>query len=143
MTDLHRTVGGLLTRDPLLGILLLNHAAALQGAQPPATSLIVASWADDDRPGAPAGGELFTVDAHVSRDVLHPHRALAAVLDRVHAVLTAGPLAVERLTDTGIPNIGGGTVSRAATWAVGAVGAGALVRPAAGYRWSDAASSSR
>jgi hypothetical protein len=143
MTDLHRTVGGLLTRDPLLGTLLLNHAAALQGEQPPAPSLIVGSWADDDRPGAPADGELFTVDAHVSRDVLHPHRALAAVLDTVHAVLTGGPLAVERLTGTGVPNIGGGTVSRAATWAVAAVDADALGRPAADYRGSDAASSSR
>lgn len=143
MTDLHRTVGGLLTRDPLVGNLLLNHAAALQGAPPPAASLIVGSWADDDRPGAPAGGELFTVDAHVSRDVVHPHRALAAVLDTVHAVLTGGHLTVERLTDTGVPNIGGGTVSRAATWAVAAVGAGALGRPAAGYPRSDAASSSR
>ena len=142
MTDLHRAVGGLLTRDPLLGTLLLNYAAGLMWEQTPAPSSIIPSWAADDRPGAPAGGELFTVEAHVSRETPHPRRALDAVLDTVHAVLTAGPVEVERLADTAVPDIGGGTVSRAATWALAPAAAGA-VRPAARYRPSGAASSNR
>ena len=143
MTDLHRTVGGLLTRDPLLGILLLNHAAALQWEQAPAASSIVPSWAADDRPGAPAGAELFTVEAHVSRDAPHPHRALESVLERVHGVLTGGPVDAARLDDTDVPDIGRGTVSRAATWALVPAAAVALGRSAAGYRPSGAASSNR
>ena len=118
MTDLHLVVGGLLTRDPVLAPLLLNHAAALQWAQAPASSSIVPSWAADERPGAPDGGELFTVEAHVSRETPHPHRCLDTVLDTVHAVLTRGPVVVERLADTDVPDIGGGTVSPAAPWAL-------------------------
>jgi hypothetical protein len=143
MTDLHLAVGGLLTRDPLLGTLLLNHAAALQWEQAPAVSSIIPSWAADDRPGAPAASELFTVEAHVSRDAEHPHRCLTAVLDTVHAVLTGGPVDVERLEDPEVPHIGGGTVSRAACWALAPAATGALGRGAAGYRPSGAASSSR
>jgi hypothetical protein len=142
MTDLHLTVGGLLTRDPLLGTLLLNHAASLQWEQAPAVSSLIPSWAADDRPGAAAGSELFTVVVHVSRDAAQPHHALDSVLDTVHAVLTAGPVAVERLAGTAVPDIGGGTVSRAATWALAPAAAGVL-RPAAGYRPSGAASSNR
>src|SRR3712207_8628163 len=56
-TTLFRSVGGLLTRDPLLGTLLLHHAAGLQWEQLPVPSSIVPSWAADDRPGAPADGE--------------------------------------------------------------------------------------
>ncbi len=67
MTDLHLVVGGLLTRDPMLGTLLLDHAAGLQWEQLTVPSSIVPSWAADDRPGASAGGELLTVEAHVSR----------------------------------------------------------------------------
>ena len=143
MTDLHRTVGGLLTRDPLLGILLLNHAAALQWEQAPAASSIVPSWAADDRLGAPAGGELLTVEAHVSRYAPRPRRCLDDVLDTVHAVLTGGPVRAERLHDGGAPDIGRGTVSRSATWALALVAVGVLGDPAAGYRPSGAASSSR
>ncbi|WP_100500947.1 hypothetical protein [Geodermatophilus chilensis] len=143
MTDLHLLVGGLLTRDPVLATLLLNHAAALQWAQPPAPSSIVPSWSADERPGAPDGGELLTVEAHVSRDTPHPHRCLEIVLDTVHAVLTGGPVGVERLADAGVPNISGGTVSRAATWALALAAPGALGRPAAGYRSSGTASSNR
>lgn len=143
MTDLHLVVGGLLTRDPTLATLLLNHATALQWSQTPAPSSIVPSWAADGRPGAPDGGELLTVEAHVSRDAPHPHRCLDTVLDRVHAVLSAGPVGVERLADADVPDIGGGTVSRAATWAVSPALPGALAEPAAGYRPSGAASSNR
>ena len=143
MTDLRLAVGGLLTRDPLLSTLLLNHAASLQWEQTPAPSSIIPSWAADDRPGAPAGSQLFTVEAHVSRDATHPHRSLEAVLDTVHAVLTGGPLGVERLADTAVPHIGGGTVSRAATWALTLAAAGALGQSAAGHRASGAASSNR
>ena len=143
MTDLHLVVGGLLTRDPVLAPLLLNHAAALQWAQAPASSSIVPSWAADERPGAPDGGELFTVEAHASRDTPHPHRCLDTVLDTVHAVLTRGPIGVERLADADVPDIGGGTVSRAATWALTLAASDVLGRPAAGYRPSGAASSNR
>jgi hypothetical protein len=143
MTDLHLVVGGLLTRDPVLAPLLLNHAAALQWAQAPASSSIVPSWAADERPGAPDGGELFTVEAHVSRETPHPHRCLDTVLDTVHAVLTRGPVVVERLADTDVPDIGGGTVSRAATWALTLAVPDALGRPATGYGSSGAASSNR
>ena len=130
MTDLHLVVGGLLTRDPVLAPLLLHHAAALQCAQAPAASSIVPSWAADERPGAPDGGELFTVEAHVSRETPHPHRSLDTVLDTVHAVLTRGPISVERLADTDVPDIGGGTVSRVAPWAPSLAAAG-VPRPAA------------
>jgi hypothetical protein len=143
MTDLHLVVGGLLTRDPLLATLLLNHAAGLQWEQLPVPSSIVPSWAADERPGAPAGGELLTVEAHVSRDAPHPHRCLDHVLDTVHAVLTGGPVRIERLRTAGVPDIGRGTVSRSATWALAPVAVGALGHPAAGYRPSGAASSSR
>ena len=143
MTDLHLVVGGLLTRDPVLASLLLNHAAALQWAQAPASSSIVPSWAADERPGAPDGGELFTVEAHVSRETPHPHRCLDTVLDTVHAVLTRGPVVVERLADTDVPDIGGGTVSRAATWALTLAVPDVLGRPATGYGSSGAASSNR
>lgn len=143
MTDLHRTVGGLLTRDRLLGALLLNHAAALQELQPQSLSLIVPWWAADERPGAPDDGELLTVQAHVSREVAHAHRCLVVVLDRVHAVLTGGPVRAERLTEDAVPNIGGGTVSRAATWALAPATSLTLGRPTVGYRPSEAASSSR
>ncbi|MGR6967359.1 hypothetical protein ACU610_23155 [Geodermatophilus sp. URMC 61] len=143
MTDLHLVVGGLLTRDPVLAPLLLNYATALQWAQTPAPSSIVPSWAADERPGAPDGGELFTVEAHASRDTPHPHRYLDTVLDTVHAVLTRGPVGVERLADVDVPDIGGGTVSRAATWALAPVAADVLGRPAAGYRPSGAVSSNR
>ena len=143
MTDLHLTVGGLLTRDPLLGTLLLNHAAAVLREQTPAPSSIIPSWAADDRPGAPADGELFTVEAHVSRDAPHPHRALDAVLATVHTVLTGGAVVVQRLADTDVPDIGSGTLSRAATWALAPATAGVLGRPAAGYRASGTASSNR
>ena len=143
MTDLHLVVGGLLTRDPVLAPLLLNHAAALQWPQAPAASSIVPSWAADERPGAPDGGELLTVEAHVSRDTPHPHRCLDTVLDTVHAVLTRGPVGVERLAGADVPDIGGGTVSRAATWALALAAPDVLGRPAAGYRPSGAASSNR
>ena len=143
MTDLRLAVGGLLTRDPLLATLLLNHAACLQWEQSPAPSSIIPSWSADDRPDAPAGSELFTVEVHVSRDALHPHRSLEAVLDTVHAVLTGGRVGAERLADTAVPDIGGGTVSRAATWAVVPGAAGALGQSAAGYGPSEAASSNR
>jgi hypothetical protein len=143
MTDLHLVVGGLLTRDPVLAPLLLNHAAALQWAQAPASSSIVPSWAADERPSAPDGGELFTVEAHVSRETPHPHRCLDTVLDTVHAVLTRGPVVVERLADTDVPDIGGGTVSRAATWALALAVPDVLGRPATGYGSSGAASSNR
>jgi hypothetical protein len=86
---------------------------------------------------------LFTVEAHVSRDTPHPHRALAAVLERVHGVLTGGPVDAARLDDTDVPDIGRGTVSRAATWALAPAAAVALGRSAAGYRPSGAASSNR
>jgi hypothetical protein len=142
MTDLHLVVGGLLTRDPLLGPLLLNHAVSLQWEHAPAPSSIVPSWAPDERPGAPAGSELLIVEASVPRDVAQPHRCLDAVLDAVHAVLTAGPVAAERLDAAGPPDIGGGTVSRAATCALAPVAAGVLGQPAA-YRASGAASSNR
>ncbi|SDM47798.1 hypothetical protein SAMN05660642_02532 [Geodermatophilus siccatus] len=143
MTDLHLVVGGLLTRDPVLAPLLLNHAAALQWAQAPAPTSIAPSWAADERPGAPDGGELLTVEAHVSRDTPHPHRCLDTVLDTVHAVLTRGPIRVERLADADVPDIGGGTVSRAATWALTLAAPDVLDRPATGYRSSGAASSNR
>ena len=143
MTDLHRAVGGLLTRDPLLATLLLNHAASLQWGRRQGVSAIIPSWAADDRPGAPADGELFTVEAHVSRDAPQPHRALDAVLATVHDVLIGGPVVVERLDDTDVPDIGGGTISRAATWALAPAAAGVLTQPAAGYRPSEAASSNR
>ena len=143
MTDLHLVVGGLLTRDPVLAPLLLNHAAALQWEQAPSASSIVPSWAADERPGAPDSGELFTVEAHVSRDTPHPDRCLDAVLDTVHAVLTRGPVGVERLADVDVPDIGGGTVSRAATWALTLAAADVRGRPAAGYRPSGAVSSNR
>ncbi|SHN71609.1 hypothetical protein SAMN05660350_01925 [Geodermatophilus obscurus] len=142
MTDLHLVVGGLLTRDPLLATLLLNHAAGLQCEQLPVPSSIVPSWAADDRPGAPADGELLTVEAFVSRDTPCPHRCLDDVLDTVHAVLTGGPVRAERLDD-GVPDIGRGTVSRSATWALAPVAVGVLGHPAAGYRPPGAASSSR
>ena len=143
MTDLHLTVGGLLTRDPLLPPLLLNHAPALQWEQAPAMSSIIPSWSADHPPRASVGRELFTVEAHVSRDTEHPHRHLAAVLDAVHAVLTGGPVGVERLDDTEVPDIGGGTVSRAATWALVPWATGAVGQPRAGYRPSGTASSNR
>ncbi len=143
MTDLHLVVGGLLTRDPLLGTLLLNHAAGLQWGQLPVPSSIVPSWAADDRPGVPAGGELLTVEAHVSRYAPHPHRCLDDVLDTVHAVLTDGPVGVERLDDVDVPDISGGTVSGTATWALVPWAAGAVGQPGAGYRPSGAASSNR
>jgi hypothetical protein len=143
MTDLHLVVGGLLTRDPVLASLLLNHAAALQWEQTPAPSSIIPSWAADERPGVPDGGELLTVQAHVARDTPHPHRCLDTVLDRVHAVLTRGPVRVERLADVDVPDIGGGTVSRAATWALSLATSDALGRPATGYRPSGAVSSNR
>lgn len=143
MTDLHLAVGGLLTRHPLLGVLLLNHAASLHWEQAPAVSSLVPSWTADDRPGASAGSELFSVEVHVSRDTPHPHRALDAVLDQVHDVLTGEPLGVERLEDTAVPDISGGTVSRTATWALVPGSAGALGQPAAGYLPSEAASSNR
>lgn len=142
MTDLHLVVGGLLTRDPLLGPLLLNHAVSLQWEHAPAPSSIVPSWAPDERPGAPAGGELLTVEAFVPRDVAQPHRCLDAVLDAVQAVLTAGPVAAQRLDGAAPPDIGGGTVSRVATWALAPAAAGVLGQPAA-YRESGAASSNR
>jgi hypothetical protein len=143
MTDLHLVVGGLLTRDPLLATLLLNHAAGLQWGRLPVPSSIVPSWAADERPGAPTGGELLTVEAHVSRHAPRPHRCLDDVLDTVHAVLTGGPVRAERLDDGGVPDIGSGTVSRSATWALAPVAVGVLGHPAAGYRPSGAASSSR
>ncbi len=142
MTDLHLVVGGLLTRDPLLGPLLLNHAAGLRWEHPPARSSIVPSWAPDERPGAPAGSELLTVEASVPRDVARPHRCLDAVLDTVHAVLTGGPVGAERLDAGDPPDIGGGTVSRAATWALAPVAAAVLAQPAT-YRASGAVSSNR
>jgi hypothetical protein len=61
----------------------------------------------------------------------------------VHAVLTRGPIAVERMADVDVPDIGGGTVSRAATWALTLAASDVLGRPAAGYRPSGAASSNR
>ena len=143
MTHLHLVVGGLLTRDPVLAPLLLNHAAALQWAQAPAASSIVPSWAADERPGAPDGSELLTVEARVPRDTPHPHRCLDTVLDTVHAALTGGPVRVERLADADVPDIGGGTVSRAATWALAPAVPDALDRPSAGYRPSGAVSSNR
>ena len=143
MTNLHLVVGGLLTRDPVLAHLLLNHAAALQWERTPAPSSIIPSWAADERPGAPDGGELLTVEAHVSRDTPYPHRCLDTVLDTVHAVLTRGPVGVERLADADVPDIGGGTVSRAATWALALATSDALGRPAAGYPPSGAVSSNR
>jgi hypothetical protein len=143
MTDLHLVVGGLLTRDPVLAPLLLNHAAALQWERTPAPSSIVPSWAADERPGAPDGGELLTVEAHVARDTPHPHRCLDTVLDRVHAVLTRGPVGVERLAYAEVPDIGRGTVSRAATWALTLATSDALGRLATGYRAPGAVSSNR
>ncbi len=145
MTDLHLVVGGLLTRDPLLGTLLLNHAAGLQWGQLPVPSSIVPSWAADDRPGVPAGGELLTVEAHVSRYAPHPHRCLDDVLDTVHAVLTGGPVRAERLGDGGVPDIGRGTVSRSATWALTPVAVGVLgtPRPATARREPPAPAGSR
>ena len=143
MTDLHLVVGGLLTRDPLLAGLLLNHAVASQWAEAPAASALVPSWAADDRPGAPAGSELFTVEVSVTRDTPRPHRYLDTVLGTVHAVLTSGPLDAERLADAEVPDIGAGTVSRAVTWALTPAAAGVLGRPAADSRSPGAASSSR
>ena len=143
MTDLHLAVGGLLTRDPLLAPLLLNHAAALQWGRAPAASSIIPGWSADDRPGAPIGSELFTVEAHVSRYTERPHRHLATVLDTVHAVLTGGPVGVERLDDVDVPDISGGTVSGTATWALVPWAAGAVGQPGAGYRPSGAAISNR
>ena len=90
-----------------------------------------------------AGGELLTVEAHVSRHAPRPHRCLDDVLDTVHAVLTGGPVHAERLDDGGVPDIGSGTVSRSATWALAPVAVGVLGHPAAGYRPSGATSSSR
>ncbi len=143
MTDLRLVVGGLLTRDPLLGTLLLNHAAGLQWEQLPVPSSIIPSWAADDRPAAPAGGELLTIEAHVPRDAARPHRCLDDVLDTVHAVLTGGPVHAKRLDVGGVPDIGRGTVSRSATWALAPIAVGVLGQPVAGYRPSGAASSSR
>ncbi len=143
MTDLHLVVGGLLTRDPPLGTLLADRAAGLQREQLPVPSSIVPSWAADDRPGAPAGSELLTVEAHVSRYAPRPRRCLDDVLDTVHAVLAGGPVRAERLGDGGVPDIGRRTVSCSATWAPAPVAVGVLGHPAAGYRPSGATSSSR
>ncbi len=145
MTDLHLVVGGLLTRDPPLGTLLADRAAGLQREQLPVPSSIVPSWAADDRPGAAVGSELFTVEAHVSRDTERPHRRLATVLDTVHAVLTGGPVRAERLGDGGVPDLGRGTVSRSATWAPAPVAVGVLgtPRPATARREPPAPAGSR
>ena len=59
------------------------------------------------------------------------------------AAAPLGPIGVERLADTDVPDIGGGTVSRAATWALALAATDVLSRPAAGYRPSGAASSNR
>ena len=66
--------------------------------------------------------------------------ATRQVLDHLQA---PDRVVVERLDDTDVPDIGGGTISRAATWALAPAAAGVLGQPAAGYRPSEAASSNR
>ena len=82
-------------------------------------------------------------DLHPVVGAPRPRRCLDDVLDTVHAVLTGGPVHAERLDVGGVPDIGRGTVSRSATWALAPIAVGVLGQPVAGYRPSGAASSSR
>ncbi|TFV53936.1 hypothetical protein E4P41_20460 [Geodermatophilus sp. DF01-2] len=158
MTDLRLVVGGLLTRDAVLGTLLLNYAAGLGCVCPEegdtaVRSFIVPDWVVDSRASAPASSRLFTVEAHVRRDVPLPRRRLDTVLDRVDAVLTGAAgdesFSTRRLGGTDVLGIGVGTVSKTATWELTPAAAGIPgAAPAAGaYRdarpRSGAASSSR
>ena len=73
-------------------------------------------------------------DLHPVVGAPRPRRCLDDVLDTVHAVLTGGPVRAERLHDGGVPDVGRGTVSRSATWALALVAVGVLGDPAATAR---------
>lgn len=125
--DLHLAVGGLLTRDPVLGTLLLNYAAHLGSwctgsAGTAATSFIVPSWPADPHPPGPTGGQLFSVEAHVPREAAHRRHDSAAILDLVDAVLTDGAadgsVQTRRLPGEDLVGIGPNSVFTTATWLV-------------------------
>jgi hypothetical protein len=82
--DLHRSVGGLLVRDAVLGTLLLNYAERLaHGSRRPggtAPCFIVPSWGSAPWRGAAPGSELFTVEAHAFRGDPHRDRNLGVIL---------------------------------------------------------------
>lgn len=125
--NLRLVVGGLLTRDAVLGRLLLNYADRLQHGHlgqgtRTATCFIVPSWTVDARPSAPLGSELFTVEVHVSRDDPRGHRSFEVVLQLLHAALiddARGLITVRSLgTSPGVMASGLDTVFKVGTWEI-------------------------
>ncbi len=124
--DIRLAVGGLLTRDAVLGTLLQNYADRLGQLSPgrgtsTAPCFIVPSWSDDwfARPER----RLLTVEAHTSRTDPRPRENVDAVLGLLHEVLTGDEAVASitaRLLGTSDDLVPGDrdTVARVGTWEI-------------------------
>ncbi|MGY1692626.1 hypothetical protein [Geodermatophilus sp. SYSU D01105] len=121
--DLRLVVGGLLTRDAVLGTLLLNYAERLERGRPGpgGDSFIVPSW-EDRAPGAPHETRVLTVAAHTCREDPRAGEHLDAVLELVHAVLTGeearGSITARAHGSSADLQTGVDTVAKVGTWEI-------------------------
>ncbi|MGY1761428.1 hypothetical protein ACI79G_04315 [Geodermatophilus sp. SYSU D00779] len=137
--DLRFVAFNLIARDATLVTLLANYARHLEddgapGDQAP-SCFVSLSWAVDEHTPAPAGRELLTIHAHVSRDVPRPQDHLEGICERLRAALTtAGPnpcLTARCLTTSDvIADAHSWTFVKTSTWEIAAVQAESKVSPA-------------
>jgi hypothetical protein len=91
--DLRLVVGGLLTRNAVLGTLLMNYADRLEqgcSGQYAATGpcFIVPTWTVVPRASTPSRSHLLRVEAHAAGTDPGRHQELDAILRLLHLVLT-------------------------------------------------------
>ena len=105
--DLRFAAFVLITRDATLRTLLVNYADRVECGQAPEsaapTCFLALKWADNDRPGAPAGSQLLTARVHMPRDPKGEPRFLDHVLTRLRAALARpvrNPVITTRCVDT-------------------------------------------
>lgn len=124
--NLRLVVGGLLTRDPVLGTLLLNYADRLEhggrGSDTTPPSFIVPDWVADFRSTAAPESELFTVEVHTSRGDPRRGHNLDVILDLLDEVLTqpatAEPITARRLDTCSEIRDSCSTAFRTGMWAI-------------------------
>jgi hypothetical protein len=121
-------VGGLLTRNAVLSALLLNYADRLDQecyghGTATAPCFIVPTWTVDQRPSAPQGSQVLTVEAHTSRNDPRRHENPDSILALLHTVLTddqaSGSITTRRLpTSPDLVPGGRGTVCKVGAWEI-------------------------
>jgi hypothetical protein len=125
--DLRFAAFVLITRDATLRTLLVNYADRVECGHAPESAapscFLALKWADNDRPGAPAGSQLLTARVHMPRDRKSEPRFLDHVLTRLRAAMTRpvrNAVITTRCLDTSPEIIDDGvdTISKTSTFEV-------------------------